>query len=186
MKLIVGLGNPGNNYENTRHNVGFMVIDKLLTKLNLSLDESNFNGQYTKFKYKDESYIVAKPLTYMNLSGNFIQQIMHFYKINIEDIIVISDDLDLPVGSLRFKTTGSSGGHNGLKDIIKCLSTEDFKRIKIGIGRDKNMDIVNYVLQKIPSDQKVLIDKAIDNAVNMLIELIDNKPLSVVINKYKS
>ena len=186
MKLIVGLGNPGENYDLTRHNVGFMAVDNILSKLKLELNSTNFNGQYVKFKYMQEDWIIAKPLTYMNLSGSFIQKIMHYYKININDLCVISDDLDLSVGTFKFKTTGSSGGHNGLKDIINCLQSEDFKRFKIGIGKDRNMQTSDYVLQKIPKIEKEKIDEVINKITDMLIELMQNKPLSILINKYKT
>lgn len=145
MKLIVGLGNPGDEYKKTRHNMGFQVIDKLLNKWNLNLNKEDFHGAYIKTKLFDEDVIICKPYTYMNLSGQTVMEITHFYKIKTEDIIVIYDDMDTPVGQIRIKLNGSSGGQKGMMSIIDMMHTEDIKRIKIGIGRATS-PVVDYVL----------------------------------------
>ena len=145
MKLIVGLGNPGDEYEKTRHNMGFQVIDKLLNKWNLNLNKEDFHGAYIKTKLFNEDVIICKPYTYMNLSGQTVMEITHFYKIKTEDIIVIYDDMDTPVGQIRIKLKGSSGGQKGMMSIIDMMHTEDIKRIKIGIGRATS-PVVDYVL----------------------------------------
>ena len=117
MKLIVGLGNPGKEYAGTRHNCGFMVIDRLASKLNVDVDQNKFKGLYAKVKYHGEDIILLKPQTYMNLSGESVNAVMNFFKIDKDDLLVIYDDLDMPVGKLRLRKTGSAGGHNGIKNI---------------------------------------------------------------------
>lgn len=164
MKLIIGLGNPGKEYEQTRHNCGFMVIDRLCKKLQVTIDQSKFKGLYTKFKYQGEDVILLKPQTYMNLSGESVQEIMRFFKIDIEDILVIYDDLDMPVGKLRLRQSGSAGGHNGIKNIIKHVGSQNFNRIRIGIDRHPYMDVVNYVTSKFTKEQMPLIDEGIEKA----------------------
>ncbi len=147
MKLIVGLGNPENKYKNTRHNLGFMIIDYFLEKNNLILDKKKFNGCYLISKYNNEKYIIAKPLTYMNLSGEFIAKISSYYKIEAKDILIISDDKDQNLANFKLKNNGSAGGHNGIKNIILNLNTENFNRLKIGIGPFlKEYNLTNYVL----------------------------------------
>ena len=160
MKLIIGLGNPGKEYEKTRHNVGFMCIDTFLESLNVNVDsgKEKFQGVYYKLNYKGEDFLILKPFTYMNLSGNSVKEIMSFYKISIEDIIVIHDDVDLPVGYIRIRENGASGGHNGIKSIIQCLGSENFKRIRVGI--DKGEDMIKHVLTKFKGTEKELIDDA--------------------------
>lgn len=164
MKLIIGLGNPGKEYEQTRHNCGFMVIDRLCKKLQVTIDQNKFKGSYTKFKYQGEDVILLKPQTYMNLSGESVQEIMKFFKIDIKDILVIYDDLDMPVGKLRLRQSGSAGGHNGIKNIIKHVGSQNFNRIRIGIDRHPYMDVVNYVTSKFTKEQMPLIDEGIEKA----------------------
>ena len=146
MKLIVGLGNPGIEYENTRHNIGFYYLDLIAKELNISNFKEKFNGYYQKVKYKNEDIILLKPLSYMNLSGEVVVKYVNYYKIKPEDILVIHDDLDLDVGRLKLRANGSSGGHNGIKNIILNLGDENFKRLKIGISKSNEMDTKNYVL----------------------------------------
>ncbi|CRX37149.1 / pth / Peptidyl-tRNA hydrolase /:18319 Forward [Candidatus Hepatoplasma crinochetorum] len=147
MKLIVGLGNPGTNYNNTRHNLGFMIVDYFLKKHNLILDKFKFSGYYTIVNSEKEKYVIAKPHTYMNLSGEFIAKISSYFKIDVKDILIISDDKDQNIGEFKLKNSGSAGGHNGLKSIILNLNSSDFNRFKIGIGPfRKEYNLVNYVL----------------------------------------
>ncbi|RMA78536.1 PTH1 family peptidyl-tRNA hydrolase [Metamycoplasma subdolum] len=177
MKLIVGLGNPGSEYEDTRHNVGFMVIDAISKKLETVLNEKKFNGIY----YKEKDFILAKPLTYMNLSGNFVREISDFYKIGIDDIIIIYDDMDLPVGKATIKQSGSAGGHNGMKNIIDQMKTQDIKRVKLGIGRATNA--INYVLGKFTFNDKQIIDQVIEKVSDAIISFIYND-IRYVMNKF--
>ena len=153
MKLIIGLGNPGKEYENTRHNTGFMVLDRLSEKLNIEMTQNKFKGLYGKSKYKGEDVILLKPQTYMNLSGESVRQVMDFFKINQEDILVIYDDLDMPVGKLRLRQSGSAGGHNGVKSIIAHVGTQSFQRIRVGIDKHPRIKVVDYVLGRFQKDK---------------------------------
>ncbi len=143
MKLIVGLGNPGKEYENTRHNIGFMILDSFLGKVTWS---SKFNGLYYKTNINGENYIFLKPQSYMNLSGGVVKKYVEYFDIQLEDILIIQDDLDLEVGRIRLKIDSSAGGHNGIKDIILHLHSESFARLKIGISKKAYMDTKDYVL----------------------------------------
>lgn len=174
MKLIVGLGNPGKEYVGTRHNCGFMVIDRLASKLNVDVDQNKFKGLYTKVKYHGEDIILLKPQTYMNLSGESVNAVMNFFKIDKEDLLVIYDDLDMPVGKLRLRKTGSAGGHNGIKNIIAHLNSQDFKRIRVGIDRHKYMKVVDYVLSRFSKAESEAIEQGIENAANAVLDYLDN------------
>ena len=161
MKLIVGLGNPGKEYENTRHNIGFMAIDNYVKLHNLGDFKEKFNGLFLKYQLGDEQVILVKPLSFMNLSGDVVRKYVDYFKVDINDILIIHDDLDMPVGKIKLKFGGSSGGHNGIKDISLKLGTEDYKKLKVGIANNKNMDTKDYVLGRFSKDEKVLIDEAI-------------------------
>lgn len=162
MKLIVGLGNPDKEYENTRHNIGFMAIDSILKKYNVSNFKEKHNGIYYELSFNNEKVILLKPQKYMNLSGEVIKKYVDFYKIDVKDILVISDDLDLPLGTYRLREKGSSGGHNGLKNIELHLHTNEYKRIKIGISNNKNIDTKDYVLGRLSNVEKEEIRKVLD------------------------
>ncbi|NQZ65599.1 MAG: aminoacyl-tRNA hydrolase [Mycoplasmatales bacterium] len=168
MKLIVGLGNPGEEYEATRHNLGFKVIDAFSHKHGLKLKKKKYTGIY----YKGEDFILAKPLTFMNLSGNFVQPIAKFYKIKTEDILIVYDDMDLPVGSARIRSKGSSGGHNGMSDIILRLGTEEVPRLKVGIGRSKNHSR-NHVLGNFTKLQISELNKIKDKLTDTIEAFIE-------------
>lgn len=183
MKLIVGLGNPGKEYANTRHNIGFMCIDKLAEYFNVSVDSNKFNGLYTQFNHNGEKIILLKPGKYMNLSGEVIRDFVNFFKIDINDVLVICDDLDTQVGTFRLRYKGSSGGHNGLKNIEQHLSTKEYKRIKIGISNNKNIDTKDYVLGKFTKDEMDLINPIIDK-IPSIIEDYLKSPFDNVMNKY--
>lgn len=174
MKLIVGLGNPGKEYAGTRHNCGFMVIDRLASKLNVNVDQNKFKGLYAKVKYHGEDIILLKPQTYMNLSGESVNAMMNFFKIDKEDLLVIYDDLDMPVGKLRLRKTGSAGGHNGIKNIIAHLNSQDFKRIRVGIDRHKYMNVADYVLSRFSKVESEAIEQGIENAANAVLDYLDN------------
>ena len=174
MKLIVGLGNPGKEYAGTRHNCGFMVIDRLASKLNVDVDQNKFKGLYAKVKYHGEDIILLKPQIYMNLSGESVNAVMNFFKIDKEDLLVIYDDLDMPVGKLRLRKTGSAGGHNGIKNIIAHLNSQDFKRIRVGIDRHKYMNVADYVLSRFSKVESEAIEQGIENAANAVLDYLDN------------
>ena len=168
MKLVVGLGNKGREYENTRHNMGFMLIDRYLQYKNITDKfKEKFNAIYIETTINNEKVIFIKPMTYMNNSGIAVRAFVDFYKLNSEDILVISDDLDLDLGKFRLRRNGSSGGHNGLKSIISHLGTDNFKRLRIGISNDKD-DVINYVLSKFSKKELNEIDTMFDTLVNVL------------------
>lgn len=152
MKCIIGLGNPGKQYELTRHNMGFMVIDQLCKDLGISCNEKKFKALYTKTKINNEDVLIVKPQTFMNLSGEAVVSLINYYKIPVENILVISDDLDLPFGKIRFKPSGSDGGQRGLRNIIEQLKTKDFTRCRIGISKDKVIPTIDWVMKKIESN----------------------------------
>lgn len=161
MKLIVGLGNPGREYENTRHNCGFMAIDYLANELGVSINQAKFKGLYTKTKINGEDVVLLKPQTYMNLSGESVKEVMNFFKIDKDDVLVIYDDLDLPVGKIRIRANGSAGGHNGIKSLISHMNGQDFKRIRIGIDRHPYIPVVDYVLGKFTKEELVSLNEAL-------------------------
>lgn len=170
MKLIVGLGNPGLEYAKTRHNMGFQAIDRLADRLGVVIDRDRFDGHYalvTDPRF-GERFIVLKPQTYMNLSGKSVAQVASFFKIDPADIIVCYDDLDTKPGDIRLREKGSSGGHKGMQSIIDSLSTSDIKRVKVGIGKNPLIPIVDYVLGKPLKDEAPLIDEALDRAAEAL------------------
>lgn len=169
MKLIVGLGNPGVKYDGTRHNAGFMVMDEISKKLNVSINKKKFEGSYIKTKIGNEDVILLKPETYMNNSGFSVRACMDFFKIERKDILLIYDDLDTPVGSIRLKTKGSAGGHNGVKSVISCVMGEEFDRIRVGIGRNPQINIIDYVLTRFRADELDDLNHAIEQAANAAI-----------------
>lgn len=173
MKLIVGLGNPGKEYERTRHNCGFMVMKKLEDKLNVSISQNKFSGLYVKTKYKNEDVILLKPMTYMNLSGESVRQVMDFFKIDTADLLVIYDDLDMPVGKLRLRESGSAGGHNGIKSIISHIGTQNFKRIRVGIDRSPYIKVVDYVLGKFTKEESQAIEEGFDKASDAVLDYLE-------------
>ncbi len=160
MFLIVGLGNPGREYENTRHNVGFLFVDELASEANASPEQSRFQGLFQKGRWKDNDLIILKPQTYMNLSGVAVLECMQFFKIKPEDILVVFDDLDQEFAAVRTRFGGGHGGHNGVRDILARLGTDQFHRIKIGIGRPSHKSAVtSWVLGKItPAESNALHD----------------------------
>lgn len=186
MKLVVGLGNPGKDYENTRHNIGFMFLDGYLKAKGINDFRNKMNGLFIKTKLYNEDVIFLKPQSFINLSGHVIKEYMNFYKIDIDNIFIISDDLDLLVGNYKLKAKGSSGGHNGLKDIENMLSSQNYKRLKIGIANNKKMDTKDYVLGKLKKEDK---DKyaQMQEKVN---DIIDDYLMSVnfidMMSKYNS
>lgn len=183
MKLIVGLGNPGKEYDNTRHNIGFQTIDKYANKLGVSINKSKFNGLYVDTVINGEKVILLKPQSYINLSGEVIHKFVDFYKIPLDNILIINDDLDLPVGNFKIKKQGSSGGHNGLKNIELHLGTQMYKRIKIGISNNKSIDTKDYVLGKLSTSEKQKLDEVIDIVIDILDDYF-NLPFDTLMSKY--
>lgn len=174
MKLVVGLGNPGLKYNKTRHNAGFLLIDRLCEKLNVQLDKNKCKANYGICRYKGEKIIIAKPMTYMNLSGEAVRSLMKFYDIDVEDLIVIHDDLDLPLGKLRMRHSGSSGGQKGMGNIIDLLGTKDINRVRIGISNNKDIDTIDYVLTKFDKDEIKTLNEVIDKAADAIIYSFDH------------
>lgn len=171
MKLIVGLGNPGREYEMTRHNCGFRVIDSFADAAQVDIDKEQFHGVYGRLKFKGEDILLFKPLTMMNLSGTAVQEISHYFKIGVEDIIVIYDDMALEPGTVRLRLNGSSGGQKGMQNIIDNLGTEEIKRIRIGIG-EPQFNSIDWVLGKPSGDDKTKIDEAIQRATLAIREYL--------------
>lgn len=184
MKLIVGLGNPGKKYENTRHNTGFAVIDRTLAKLNVELDKNKFNADYTMINRNGEKIYILKPLTYMNLSGEAVVLFMKYFGIEPEDLVVVHDDLDLPVGKIRLRQSGSCGGQNGMRNIIGLLGDSNIKRIRVGIGKDPLIPVVDYVLGKTKKEDLEVYNQALDKASDALIYWLDHDDFSKVMSNF--
>lgn len=186
MKLIVGLGNPGKEYEKTRHNSGFMAMDKLCDKCNVTLKSKKWNALVEKTNINGEAVILMKPLTYMNESGNAVIQAVNFYHIEPQDILVMHDDMDLPTGSLRIRKNGSAGGQKGMKSIIQHVGTTEIPRIRIGVGHSDrgNHDIVpDWVLSPVPKSEKEDFDIAL-NAASEAAYAWCNETMDKVMNQY--
>ena len=163
MKLLIGLGNPGEEYKKTRHNIGFEVIDALADKWGIPLNQAKHKGLYGVGYANGKKVVLLKPMTYMNLSGESIAAVMNFFKIDTEDIVVLYDDLDLETGKIRLRQKGSAGGHNGIKSTIAHLGTQEFNRIRIGIGRPQNgMSVTNHVLGRFRQEEWEQLLPAID------------------------
>ncbi|MFH1541640.1 MAG: aminoacyl-tRNA hydrolase [bacterium] len=164
MYLIVGLGNPGAEYENTRHNLGFKVIDELAARFQLTAFKKKLNSEIAEIKINNHKVILAKPQTFMNNSGVAVRALMSWYKFKPENLIVIYDDVDLEVGQLRVRDKGNAGGHHGIESVIQHLGTTQFGRVRIGIGREGYGDVADYVLQAIPHSQSEILAEAVTKA----------------------
>ncbi|VEU83018.1 aminoacyl-tRNA hydrolase [Acholeplasma hippikon] len=187
MKLVVGLGNPGREYTQTRHNVGFILIDKFLSELNLDIKVDNkLNAALVKTNISGEQVIFAKPLTYMNLSGQAVSKIANYYKIDLNDIIVVSDDTALALGKIRLRETGSHGGQNGLRNIIQELGTANFKRLRVGIGDNPIMNKADYVLGKFTPKELEQLIPAINLGYNAIFEWIKNEKFNNIMTRYNT
>src|SRR5574344_222513 len=167
MKLIVGLGNPGKEYEKTRHYMGFETVDKFAYSLGISIDKEDFKGLYIRTKYLDNDLILLKPLTFMNLSGESVVAVANYFKIEPKDIYVIYDEMDFDPGVMKIKLDGSSAGHNGIKSIIQNLGTDKFIHVRIGTGKP-TFNAVDYVLGKPSKEDRALINEAQDRAVEAI------------------
>ncbi len=183
IKLVVGLGNPGKKYQNTRHNVGFKVMDELAKRLEVFKWKERDGALYFDCHLDMCRVVFLKPQEYINLSGDVMIKFVNFLDIKLEDILVVSDDLDLPLGVIKLKEKGSSGGHNGLKNIESQLKTNEYKRIKIGISNDKTIDTKDYVLGKFSNEEKKKISLAVQKAADAVLDSIGH-PFQEVMSKY--
>ncbi len=183
VKLIIGLGNPGKEYEKTRHNIGFMVVDNYLNQKDFGKMKEKFNGLYLETDINGEKVIFLKPLSYMNLSGTVVRKYVDYFNIDVENILVICDDLDLPACELKLKYKGGCGGHNGLRNIEENLGTQNYKRLKIGIGNDKSINGKDYVLGKLSKKDLELLNEKLD-IVNNIIDDFVEKDFEKVMSKY--
>ena len=184
MFLIVGLGNPEEEYSNTRHNMGFDTINKLANEYNIKINKNKFKGLCGSGIIENEKVILLKPQTYMNLSGESIKEAMAFYKIKSENIIVIYDDIDIEPGIIKIRKKGLTGGHNGMKSVISEIDTQNFPRIRIGIGKPENKgQLIEYVIGKMPQTDKDILEKATILGKEAILEIIKNG-VDIAMNKF--
>ena len=175
MYLIIGLGNPEEEYSKTRHNMGFNAINKIAEQYGIKVNKSKFQGLYESAIIEGQKVMLIKPQTYMNLSGECIKQFVDFYKIPKEEILVIYDDMDIEPGKIKIRKKGGAGGHNGMKSIIQMLGTEEFARIRTGIGRSKHSgDDINYVIGAIPEEEIPKLEEGVEKAKEAVIEILSN------------
>lgn len=174
--LIVGLGNPGREYESSRHNTGYLVLDRLADSLGVNVNKVRFKGLVGSCNYHGKKLILLKPETFMNASGIAVEACAHFYKIPPERVLVIFDDISLPVGKIRVRPSGSAGGHNGLKSIISSLSSDEFPRVKVGVGAKPHpdYDLADWVLSAVGKDDQPAYKQAMDNAVQAALCIVDS------------
>jgi PTH1 family peptidyl-tRNA hydrolase len=182
-KLIVGLGNPGRKYAHNRHNVGFQCLDRLAQAHGLSFTQRRAKASLAVGKIADVRVVLARPLTYMNLSGQAVRPLVSFYKLSLEDILVIRDDLDLPLGSTRLRPEGGSGGHKGMRSIIEALGSQAFPRLRVGIGRPPGNDAVSYVLSDFTADEQITLESVYERAV-AAVELFLREGIEAAMNAY--
>lgn len=187
IRIIAGLGNPGDKYAGTRHNIGFDVLDILADRLNAEFMEK-FDGLLSEIRYNGEKLYLLKPQTFMNLSGKSVAGLANFYKIDVSEILIIHDEMNIPYNTIKLRHKGSAGGHNGLKSIIECMGSDNFPRLKMGIGRDASKDVVSYVLGKYKPDELKLYDDFINKGADACIEALNNglnKAMSIY-NQWKN
>jgi len=184
MKAIIGLGNPGMKYAGTRHNIGFDAVTAIADKYNLSINNKKFKGVYADGHIAGEKVLLVQPQTFMNLSGECVREVADFYKLNPDEIIIICDDINLDVGRLRIRKKGSAGGHNGLKNIIAHLGTEEFPRIRVGVGeKTEGWDLADYVLARFDKDSEPVIREALANVVGA-VETWISEGIDAAMNRY--
>ena len=173
MYLVVGLGNPEKKYFNTFHNMGFMCVDRLADKLGVAFDKCECKSVTAHARVNGQKVIIAKPVTYMNLSGQAVVELTNKYKIEKGNLIVVYDDVDIPIGNLRIRHNGSAGTHNGMRSVISCVGTTDIPRLRIGVGVDKSIPLADYVLAKIPPEQRPAVEQATDSAVELILDKLN-------------
>ncbi len=183
MYIIAGLGNPGRKYENTRHNMGFIAVDLLAEKYGIKVDKIKFKALVGEGRIAGRKVLLVKPQTYMNLSGESIREVMSFYKEDIENLIVIYDDIDIPTGTIRVRKKGSAGTHNGMRNIVYLLQDDNFPRIRVGIGSDKKVDLINYVTGGVTKGEKELLEGALVKAADAAAAIVE-KGIEKAMNEY--
>ena len=183
MHIIIGLGNPEDEYKNTRHNMGFCAIDEIAKNNQIQVTKKGFKSIYGIGKIEEEKVILVKPQTYMNLSGEAVKEIIQFYKIPLENLLIIYDDIDIIPGSIKLRKKGGPGTHNGMKSIVNSINTQDFPRIRIGIGTPKEKDLIYHVIGPIPDEAKEQLKKGIELASKATEEYIKNG-IDIAMNKY--
>ena len=184
MKAIIGLGNPGMKYAGTRHNIGFDAVTAIADKYNLSINNKKFKGVYADGHIAGEKVLLVQPQTFMNLSGECVREVADFYKLNPDEIIIICDDINLDVGRLRIRKKGSAGGHNGLKNIIAHLGTEEFPRIRVGVGeKTEGWDLADYLLARFDKDSEPVIREALANVVGA-VETWISEGIDAAMNRF--
>ncbi|HHU18410.1 MAG: aminoacyl-tRNA hydrolase [Anaerovoracaceae bacterium] len=183
MYIIAGLGNPGKKYENTKHNVGFITLDLLAKKHDIKINKIKHKALVGEGIISGQKLLLVKPQTYMNLSGNSIREVMNYYNADLDKLVVIYDDVDIPMGGLRIRKKGSAGTHNGMRSIIYDLQTDEFARIRIGIGGERKMSLAGYVLGGFNKDEKELIQNAVERAV-LAVECLLEKGIDAAMNEY--
>ena len=184
MYLIVGLGNPEQDYNNTRHNMGFKTINKLAKQYEIEVTKNKFKGLYGNGIIEDEKVILLKPQTFMNLSGESIKEIVQFYKIELEKIIVIYDDIDIEPGTIKLRKAGGPGTHNGMKSVVQELGTQNFKRVRVGIGKPKiGQNLIEYVIGAIDEKDEEKLEKGTNLAKEAIIEILKNG-IDIAMNKF--
>ena len=175
MYLIVGLGNPESDYSGTRHNMGFDALNKLAKQYDIEITKKKFEGLYGKGEIEGEQVVLLKPQTYMNLSGKSIKECIDFYKIDLENLVVIYDDIDIDKGVVKLRKQGGAGTHNGMKSVIESLGSQEFPRVRVGIGMPEYKDdLTNYVIGYVPEEEKEVLDKACETAKEAVIEILKN------------
>lgn len=185
MKLIIGLGNPGEKYEATRHNVGYDALNLFAETNQITFKyEPSYEGMIGTYLKDGKKAILLKPTTFMNLSGRSVFKVMNYFKIDITDILVISDDANLELGQLRLRLSGSDGGHNGLKDIIRILGSDNFKRLRIGISKNDNM--IDFVLKKFSKKEREVINISLNETVDLLTDFIEEVDFERIMTKFNS
>ena len=183
MVVIVGLGNPGKKYENTRHNIGFITVDLLAERHGIKINKIKHKALVGEGTISDQKVLLVKPQTYMNLSGNSVREIMEYYKVDIENLLIIYDDIDIPTGAVRIRKKGSAGTHNGMRSVIYDLQSDQFPRIRIGMGLDKKMDLKDFVTGGFTKSEKGLLEKAVAHSADA-VECFLRSGIDKAMNEY--
>lgn len=183
MYIIAGLGNPGKKYENTRHNMGFIAVDLLADAYGIKVDKLKFKSLVGEGRIAGQRVLLMKPQTYMNLSGEAIREAVHFYKIDPEELIVIYDDIDIPTGTFRIRKKGSAGTHNGMRSVVYQIQSDQFPRIRVGIGSEKKVDLIHYVTGGVSKDEKALLEDALTKTAKAAAAIIE-KGIDKAMNEY--
>lgn len=183
MYIIVGLGNPGKKYENTRHNMGFIAVDLLAEEYGIKVDKIKFKALVGEGRIAGRKVLLVKPQTYMNLSGQSVMEVMNFYKEDIENLIVIYDDIDIPTGTIRLRKKGSAGTHNGMRNIVYLLQEDGFPRIRVGIGSESKVDLIHYVTSGVTKKEKDLLEDALTRAADAAACIVE-KGIEKAMNEY--